>query len=255
LERANRLIGREVLSSDNQKLGKVDNLVVDLESARILYAIVGVGGVAGVGEKKFAVPPGAFAEIRGNAVYFNGDKQKLNGAPQFTKNIEKETELSKADFVNQSYQYFGQNPWWQGSSGPASAGEFHNVHKASDVIGMKVKNVSDQDMGKVDNLIVDLSAGRLVYITLAPDASLGLGNNLYALPPMFTLSSDKKSLTADINKEKLSGAPHFTSDSWPNLSDRAWASQVYQYYGKQAYFDSSKRLQPTGRTDQFQPQK
>src|SRR5256885_3361517 len=41
VERANKLIGKEVLGSDNQKLGKIDNLVVDLESGHVLYAVIG----------------------------------------------------------------------------------------------------------------------------------------------------------------------------------------------------------------------
>src|SRR5258706_4597767 len=65
VERVNKLIGKQVLGSDNQKLGKIDNLVLDLESGRVLYAIVGSGGVLGAGEKRFAVPPSAFTEVNG----------------------------------------------------------------------------------------------------------------------------------------------------------------------------------------------
>jgi len=263
VERANKLIGREVIGSDNQKLGKLDNLVVDLDSGRILYGVIGSGGVGAIGEKKFAVSPGVFTEpqqasdsknpfSKGPDLHANIDKAKLNGAPQFTKDIDKDTELSKADFVNQVYQNFGETAWWQGSSASGSAGEFHNVHKASDLIGMKVQNVSDQPMGKLDNIAVDLPAGRVVYAILSPDSSLNVGNDLYALPPnALTLSSDKKKLTSDISKEKLSGAPHFAKDNWNNLSDPSFASQVYQYYGKQAYFESgSSSLKPTGPSDQ-----
>src|SRR5437762_1793459 len=65
VERANKLIGKDVIGSDNQKLGKIDNLIVDFESGHILYALIGSGGVAGVGEKKFAVAPGIFTEMPG----------------------------------------------------------------------------------------------------------------------------------------------------------------------------------------------
>jgi sporulation protein YlmC with PRC-barrel domain len=263
VERANKLIGREVIGSDSQKLGKLDNLIVDLESGRILYAVIGSGGVAGVGEKKFAVSPGVFTEMQapseskklpfehGPDLRANIDKAKLNGAPQFTKDIDKDMELSKADFLNQVYQYFGETAWWQGANAPASAGEFQNVHKASDLIGMKVQNASDQPMGKLDNLAADLPAGRIVYVILSPDSSLDLGSDLYALPPSaLALSTDKKKLTSDISKEKLAGAPHFAKDNWTNLSDPSFASQVYQYYGKQAYFEAGSSLKPTGPSDQ-----
>src|SRR5438105_1016716 len=47
LERVNKLIGKDVMSSDNQKIGKIDNLILDLESGRVLYAVVGSGGILG----------------------------------------------------------------------------------------------------------------------------------------------------------------------------------------------------------------
>jgi len=147
VERANKLIGKEVIGSDNQKLGKIDNLVVDLESGHILYAVIGSGGVGAIGEKKFAVAPGVFTEMsaqnetresrgvfqRGSDLHANIDKTKLNGAPQFTKDIDKDTELSKAEFVDQVYQYWGQNAWWKGAAG-SKEGQFNNVHKASEII-------------------------------------------------------------------------------------------------------------------------
>lgn len=250
IERANKLIGRDVLGSDNQKLGKIDNIVVDLESGRVLYGVIGSGGVAGVGEKKRAVAPGVFQETTDNTARLSIDKAKLEGAPEFTKDIDKDTELGKAQFVNQVYQYFGQSAWWQGGAGSsASEGEFHNVHKASDVIGMKVRNVSNEDMGKIDNLMINLPQGRIVYAILDPDRSLNLGKDLYALPPnAFSLNTDRKTLTSDISKEKLAGAPHFAANNWAQLADSSFASQVYQYYGKQAYFQTgSSSLEPTGR--------
>src|SRR5437899_6804439 len=130
VERANKLVGKEIKSSDNQRVGKIDNLVVDLETGRILYAVVGMGGVAKVGEKRYAVPPGIFTEAQGNTVQINADKQKLSGAPEFTSDMDKSTELGKADFVSKTYQYWGQNAWWQGNTGntPASEGTFHNTH-------------------------------------------------------------------------------------------------------------------------------
>jgi len=248
LERANKLIGKTVYSSDNQKLGKIDNFVVDLESGRVIYAVVGTG-VFGVGGKDYAVAPGIFTDVRGDTIHINLDKQKFTGAPEFTKDIDKPEQLGQSTFANQVYQYFGQTAWWQGSQ-PADTGSFHNVHKAKDLIGMKVKNVANEDLGKVDNLMVDLPAGRVVFAILNPDSGLNLGNNYYALPPnALTLSSDQKNLVSDVNKDKLASAPRFTKDQWQNLSDPSFASKVYQYFGQQTYFETGGVLRPTGRTD------
>ena len=248
LERANKLVGKEVISSDNQKLGKIDNIVVDLQSGRILYAVVGSGGVLGAGEKKRALAPGVFQEATGDVLHINMDKSKFETAPMFTKEIDKDTELGKATFVNQVYQHCGQSAWWQGPSSSASTGEFNNTHKVSDVIGMKIKSVGNEDVGKVDNLMLNLPQGRVAFVILDPDRSLGVGNEPFALPPdAFTLSADRKTLTSSIDKNKLASAPKFGKD-WEKLSDPTFAGQVYQYYGKQAYFQpGGSGLEPTGR--------
>jgi len=246
VERANKLIGKTVYSSDNQKVGKIENVVLDLESGRVLYAVVSTG-TFGIGGHDYAVAPGVFTDVRSDSAHMNIDKQKFTSAPEFTKAMDKPDQWGQASFVNQVYQYFGQTAWWQGGNVAADTGTFHNVHKAKDLMGMKIKNTSNEDLGKVENVMVDLTAGRVVFVILNPDSSLNLGDNYLALPPnALTLSSDHNNLVSDLNRDKLAGAPHFSKDQWPNFSNATFASKVYQYYGKQPYFESGG-LQPTGR--------
>lgn len=236
-ERAANLYGRELVSSDNQRVGKVENVIVDLESEHILYVVVGSprGNVA--------VPPQVVGATTGNTVRLNTTSQKLEGAPRFNA-----SELGQASFVYHVYQYFGQNAWWQGSTTP-DQGSFHNVHKLNQLLGMQVENVNNQPIGKISNVVVDMAQGRLLYVVFSPNSSLNLGNDLYAMPSdAFTLSSDRQHLVTGVDMQKLAGAPHFSPNSWPSLTDANFASQVYQYYGKQAYFNSgSGNYRPTGR--------
>jgi sporulation protein YlmC with PRC-barrel domain len=251
VEPANKLIGKEVLSSDNQKVGKLENFIIDLDSGRILYALVSSGGVLGAGEKKYAVAPRAFNQPQDDTLLLKVDKAKLQGAPQFTSQIDKNEEMGRASFVKQVHQYFAQNISDRVyTTMPSSTTESKNVFKADDLIGMKVKNSGDTDLGKVDNLAVDLPNGHVVYVILAPDSSLKLGDQYFALPPSALMAAaDRKLLTTELTIQKIAGAPRFAKDNWASLSDRTWASHVYQYYGKRAYFDTSSGLEPTGRTE------
>lgn len=52
--RASELIGRPVRNDDNERIGTIDDLVVDRE--RVLYAVVEVGGFLGIGDHLIAVP-------------------------------------------------------------------------------------------------------------------------------------------------------------------------------------------------------
>jgi sporulation protein YlmC with PRC-barrel domain len=245
-ERANKIIGQTVLSSDHQKLGKINNMVVDLQSGHVLYAVVSTSVIGG---KDIAVPPKLFSTVHGGNAQLTVDKAKFEAGPQFTSDIDKPENLAQASFVNQVYQYFGQNAWWQGGTASANEGTFNNTHKVKDLIGMKVEDVNNANFGKVSNAIVDLPAGRVLYVIFAPASNLNLGNNLYALPPdALTLSADKNNLVTGIDKAKLASAPHFDANNWPDLTNSSFASKVYQYYGKQAYFmNEGQPLQPTGR--------
>jgi sporulation protein YlmC with PRC-barrel domain len=59
--RASKIIGSEVRTAQDRKVGKVKDLVLsDPSSGTISHVVVSVGGVAGMGDKLFAVP---FSEI------------------------------------------------------------------------------------------------------------------------------------------------------------------------------------------------
>ena len=237
---AKQVFGHQVISSDGQKIGNLNNLIIDLESGRILY------GVIGTGSERVGVAPQVFSQTlpSNNELRVNVTKEKIEGAPKFGS-FDKPDQLGQASFVDQVYSYFGQTPWWQGNSA-ANVGSFHNVHKASQVAGMEVENVNNTKIGKIQDVAVDLPTGRVVYIIFAPDSSLKLGQNRYLLPPQaVTLSPDHNHLVTGISNEQFAGAPHFTQGNQPNLSDVAQAAQIYQYYGKQPWFNTAGT--PTGR--------
>lgn len=52
---AKDLIGKDVKNDKGDKLGEIKNLVID-PSGKVTYAVLGTGGVAGLGEKTYAIP-------------------------------------------------------------------------------------------------------------------------------------------------------------------------------------------------------
>jgi sporulation protein YlmC with PRC-barrel domain len=240
IEPAKKLIGREIQTTQGQKVGEVKDMVVDLESGRVLYTIVSAGGFLGINDELTAVAPGAFSSSGETKLTINADKEKLTAAPRFTK--DHEANLRDAGFAKQVYQHFGQNLDWE-------QGSFNNVHKATELIGMNVKNSSDQNIGEVSELGIDLPASRVTYVILGAGGVLGAGEKHYVMPPnAFTLASDNKSLVSGIEKENLVNAPQLQRNNWRQLSDASFASRVYQHYGKQPYW-SGATLTPTGREE------
>jgi sporulation protein YlmC with PRC-barrel domain len=242
-ERLSQILGTQVVASDGEKVGKLNNLVVDLESGHVLMALVGTG------EGRVALPPGVFSGANREEARLNISREKVRNAPRVSDEMMNREHLSQASFVNKVHEQFNQSAWWKGAGG-AGEGKFNNVHAGENLIGMKVRNVMDKNVGEVKNALIDLPAGRVVYVVIDPSKDMDLGDKLVALPPSaLTLGKDGKSLVSDIDKNKLSDAPSFARDSWPSATDKSFASRVYSHFGKQAYFESGSFLQPTGRDE------
>lgn len=56
VNKASTFIGMAVQNLQNEKLGKVNDLVFDPAAGKVSYAVVSVGGLLGVGDKLIAVP-------------------------------------------------------------------------------------------------------------------------------------------------------------------------------------------------------
>ena len=86
VNKASGLIGMDVRNPENQKLGEIKDLVVDLHSGKIAYAVLSVGGFLGIGDKYVAVPPSAFSVApEQDRLVLNADKVKIQNAPSFAK--------------------------------------------------------------------------------------------------------------------------------------------------------------------------
>lgn len=67
----------------DEKLGEIKDVVVDLSSGRVVYVVMGVGGFLGLGEKLLAAPPGAFQAGRTGSLVLNADRARVEAAPGF----------------------------------------------------------------------------------------------------------------------------------------------------------------------------
>lgn len=85
--KASSLIGMDVRNAQDERLGEIKDLVVDLNSGKISYAVLSVGGFLGIGDKYIAVPPSAFSfSDDQDRLVLNADKAKIENAPSFAKN-------------------------------------------------------------------------------------------------------------------------------------------------------------------------
>ena len=84
---ADMLIGNDVYNRAEKDLGDIREIMLDMESGKIVYAVLSFGGVLGLGEKLFAVPWGELAlDTENNRFILNVEKDKLENASGFDKN-------------------------------------------------------------------------------------------------------------------------------------------------------------------------
>lgn len=114
---------------------------------------------------------------------------------------------------------------------PKRAPDYGIYRAGEDVIGRRVVNEQGEDLGKIEDVIIDANAARVSYAILSFGGFMGLGDKLFALP-WVSLSYDRNGqrfvLKAD--KELLKKAPGFDKTDWPILSDPANRDNIDRYY-------------------------
>lgn len=82
--KASGILGMEVRNSNNEKLGEIKDLVMDLNSGKVSYSVLAVGGFLGIGEKLLAIPPSALSVAPDHShLILNADRAKIEAAPGF----------------------------------------------------------------------------------------------------------------------------------------------------------------------------
>ncbi len=81
---ASSLIGNDVYNHQDEDLGDIKEIMLDMEGGKIAYAVLSYGGILGVGEKLFAVPWEALTlDTENERFILNVEKAKLDVAPGF----------------------------------------------------------------------------------------------------------------------------------------------------------------------------
>jgi sporulation protein YlmC with PRC-barrel domain len=106
-----------------------------------------------------------------------------------------------------------------------------NTLSASTIIGDPVHNAMNEDLGKIEDLMIDLSSGRIAYAVLSFGGFLGMGNKLFAVPfRAMKIDTENHAFVLDVPKDRLKQAPGFDKDNWPDASDMGYRSQIYSFY-------------------------
>jgi sporulation protein YlmC with PRC-barrel domain len=115
------------------------------------------------------------------------------------------------------------------------------LYKTDTIIGRAVKDQHGNDVGRIEELVLEATTGEVAYAVLGSGGFLGLGEKLRAIPWYALQQPAAKTFQLDMTAEQLKSAPSFDRNDWPEM-DRHWVDAIHAYYGRPSLV--GKRLPP-----------
>jgi sporulation protein YlmC with PRC-barrel domain len=258
----------QVVDQNNQPLGQVKDMVLDVQNLKVAYVIVDLSQTSSTTQTEVAVPwdmlqvqssgqsdnqtgttPTTTLQTSGSqgAFIFQGDSQKLAGAPAFTPDMLPAFGQPSGDWDASIQSYWGGATAATGSatvtpaapastSSPGSETAMSNMQGvilASKVIGFSI-NPNNQPIASVDDVIVDVSTGDLRYVVLSVTGIPGLANTLIPIPPqVLGIDIQNQTFTLNVDPQMLLNAPKFAQGSFPLTTQPNWDADIQSFWQSQ----------------------
>ena len=201
--RLSKLDGVNIYDSNAKKIGEVEDVVVDPASGRVLHAVVSMGGVLGVGDKKYDVPTKELSVFSKSADDSVPLKVTLGASPE---------SLAPAKKMDKD------SPYVMGSQ----------------LVGMDVEDSNGKNIGEIEDAVVDVQSGELQYALMEFDKSWSVNDKLFAFKMSeFQKAKDGNKMVLNVTKESLNDAPSIDKSAIDktDLSDASWVAKLGQGTG------------------------
>jgi sporulation protein YlmC with PRC-barrel domain len=230
----------DVMNQANEKIASLSDLIL-LPDGKVRYAVLGVGGVVGIGAKYTAIPWDKLdaRHVNGKwAVNLNMTKETLEKAPQFESDDYRE--LTNPQWVARVREFFasqGGTAAVKEKDRPSDSQEgLTTFLRASRVIGAKLRNSNDEKLGSVEDLLLDRN-DRAAFAIVGHGGVLGIGENYIPVPwsklKFSHRPEDTTTLVAmiDITKDQFEKAPLVKGDNYATMLAPGFTDQVFRFFG------------------------
>lgn len=107
---ADTLIGDDVYNQKEENLGDIKEIMLDMRSGKVAYAVLSLGGFLGMGEKLFAVPWNVLKlDTANHRFVLNVDKETLETAPGFDK--DDWPDMADPMWEKEVHSFYGTEPY------------------------------------------------------------------------------------------------------------------------------------------------
>jgi sporulation protein YlmC with PRC-barrel domain len=105
------LIGDEIVNREGEKLGRLEDIMLDVPNGRIAYAVLSMGGFLGLGDKLFAVPWELLQlDTDHKNMILDVPRERLEQAPGFDK--DRWPSVADPTWAVQVHEHYGVRPYW-----------------------------------------------------------------------------------------------------------------------------------------------
>jgi len=223
---AHELTGMDVKNRNGDSLGRVKDFVIDANSGQVVYAVVGSGGVIGIGDKLHAVPISALnydTASGSERLTLDIASDRWEQAPRFTK--DRLSSLQADQEGRTTFEYYGQtwrdagqslsmnNPVRnQGTTSQQQQQQQPQLVLASDIIGKNIRS-GGQNVGSIEDVVLQFQ-NRSAALLIDPDDDFVGSDQKYVVPfNKLTLSGGDR-LTTTLTREDFSSAQVAQGNSW-----------------------------------------
>jgi len=107
---ANTLVGNDVYNHKDEDLGDIKEIMLDMRSGKVAYAVLSFSGFLGMSKKLFAVPWEALTLDTVNERFIlNVEKDRLQEAPGFDE--DNWPDMADLSWVTKVHTYYGAKPY------------------------------------------------------------------------------------------------------------------------------------------------
>ena len=109
--RAKKVLGTSVQNTAGEKLGSIEDIVLDKRSNNIMFAVCGFGGILGMGEKYHPIPWASLTYDESRSAYVvNFTAEQLKSAPADT--VEELTKDNGTAYRDRAHSYYKTPKYW-----------------------------------------------------------------------------------------------------------------------------------------------
>lgn len=271
--RASELLDYDVENLNGEDIGDLNDLIIDMSDGRILFATMEYGGVLGFGANTYPLPLQALRSAAGiagttsltgtvgvtgtsditdaglglddNVIVFNIAEETLENAPGYDADW---PDLNASDFEAEFRQFWSDPSLGALTDSLDITGTDEitvtdivssSLAKASELIGFNIENADGDNIGEINDLLVDLGSGHVTYAVLSFGGFLGLGDQLVAIPlsrfesaPETNGNRAVANIVLNVEPETLENAPAFDPDAFPETNTAGWDTEWRQYWGQ-----------------------